>query len=122
MIITKISQTHFNNGLYDLETKSYLKHDLVHFAVDKALGLYNDEDPTTHSEELEKVAGILHAVYDESVTNARILEGADNLFSAFGKERPFYLTDDFVQDIRTTVHTLFHRYAALKTGESMELA
>lgn len=121
MIITKLSHTHFTNGISDFETKSYLKHDLVHFAVDKVLGLYNDDDPTTHSEELEQVAGIMHAVYDTTVDNKRILEGAQNMFSAQGKSTPSYMNDEFIDRVRTHACELLKRYEFLKTGESMEL-
>lgn len=121
MIITKVSQTTFNNGSSDLETKSYLKHDLVHYAVDKVLFIYNDADPTTHTLELEQIAGILHTVYDDTVTNERILEGAENMFSAYGKRTPNYFTYEFINRVRDMAQDLLDRYNRLKTGESMEL-
>lgn len=121
MIITKTSHTHFNNGIRDLETKSYLKHDLVHFVVDKVLGLYNDADPTRHSEELEQIAGIMHAVYDPAVDAVRMLEGAENMFGAQGKSVPLYMTQEFVTEVRALATNLLAKYEHLKTGESMEL-
>jgi hypothetical protein len=121
MIIRKVSQTHFNNGRHDLETKSFLKHDLVHFAVDKVLFIYNDADPNTHTLELEQLAGLLHSVYDETITNERILEGAANLWGAYGKSVPPFLTYEFINRVRDMANELLDRYTHLKTGESMEL-
>jgi hypothetical protein len=122
MILTKVSQTHFNNGQRDLETKSFLKHDLVHYAVDKVLFIYNDADPNTHTLELEQLAGVLHSVYDETVTNERILEGMENMWSAYGKKIPSYVTYEFINRVRDMAQELWERYRTLKTGESMELA
>lgn len=121
MIITKVSQTHFNNGASELETKSYLKHDLVHYAVDKVLFIYNDSDPTTHTLEVEQIAGILHSVYDETVTNEAILDGATNMFSAYGNKVPSYVTYEFINRVREMANDLLERYRNLKTGDSMEL-
>ena len=121
MVITKTSYTHFNNGYSDLETKSYLKHDLVHYAVDKVLFIYNDDDPNTHTMEVEQIAGILHAVYDPTVTNERIMEGAQNMFSAYEKQVPSYFSYEFINRVRDMANDLLDRYRNLKTGESMEL-
>lgn len=121
MVITKTSHTHFNNGYSDLETKSFLKHDLVHYAVDKVLFIYNTDSPTTHTLEVEQIAGILHAVYDRNVTNERILEGAHNMWSAYGKPMPSYFTYEFINRVRGMAVDLLDRYTQLKTGESMEL-
>ena len=121
MILTKVSQTHFNNGRDNLETKSFLKHDLVHYATDKVLFIYNDTDPTTHTMELEQIAGILHAIYDDTVTNERIMEGAENMFGAYGKKVPSYFTYEFINRVRDMATELLERYRNLKTGDSMEL-
>jgi hypothetical protein len=121
MVVTKVSQTHFNNGQRDLETKSFLKHDLVHYAVDKVLFIYNDADPNTHILELEQLAGVLHNVYDPTVTNERIMEGTQNLWGAYGKKVPSYVTYEFINRVRDIAEELLERYKNLKTGESMEL-
>lgn len=121
MVITKVSQTVFSNGQRDLSTKDFLKHDLVHYAVDKALFLYNDADPTTHSLEIERLAGLLHSVYDETVTNESILSGAENMWGAYGEKVPSYLTYEFINRVRDMANDLLDRYCQLKTGDSMEL-
>jgi hypothetical protein len=121
MVVTKISHEFFNNGQGNLETKSFLKHDLVHFAVDKVLGLYNPTDPTTHTPEIEQVAGIMHAVYDSAIPNPRFLEGAQNMFEAQGKEIPAYFNDAFIDAVRKEANGLLRKYESLRTGESMEL-
>lgn len=121
MIITKLSHVQFDNGTSMLETKSFLKHDLIHYAVDKILFIYNADSPTTHTLEVEQIAGILHAVYDRTVTNERILEGAQNMFSAYEKPVPSYFTYEFINRVRDMAADLLDRYAQLKTGESMEL-
>lgn len=121
MIITKVSHTIFNNGKDDLETKSFLKHDLVHYAVDKILGIYDETNPVTHTPEMEQIAGIMHAVYDDTVTNERILEGAENMFSAYGRPVPLYMNDEFINKVREETNILLSRYEFLKTGESLEL-
>lgn len=121
MVITKLSHTHFNNGHSDLETKSFLKHDLVHYAIDKVLFIYNNDDPVSHSLEVEQIAGILHSVYDETITNERILEGAENMFGAYGKPVPQYFTYEFINRVRDRAMDLLDRYIELKKGDSMEL-
>ncbi len=121
MILIKVSHTVFNNGHKDLSTKDFLKHDLVHFAVDKVLGIYDPNDPMKHTPEIEQVAGIMHAVYDETISNARILEGAENMFSAQGRILPSYMTNTFIDEVRKEACGLLKRYQFLKTGESLEL-
>ncbi len=121
MILTKVSQTHFSNGKEILETKSFLKHDLVHYAIDKTLGIYNAEDPTTHTAEIEQLAGIMHSVYDTSIPNSRFIEGAENMFSAHGKDLPVYMNHEFIHAVRDCVNRLLDRYINIKTGESMQL-
>lgn len=121
MILTKVSQTHFSNGKDILETKSFLKHDLVHYGVDKALGIFDEADPVTHTQELEQIAGIMHTVYDEKVTNEQILAGAENMFGAYSKPVPPYLNNEFIDTVREQVNELLTRYEFLKTGESLEL-
>lgn len=121
MIIKKISHDTFNNGYIDLETKSFLKHDLVHYAVDKVLFIYKNDDPTTHTLEIEQIAGLLHSVFDGTVTNERIMEGARNMWGAYGKDVPAYLDYEFVNRVRDMATGLLERYRNLKTGESMEL-
>lgn len=121
MRITKISHTEFDNGQKVLSTKDFLKHDLVHFAVDKALFIYNDESPTTHTLEIERIAGILHSVYDANVSNDDVISGARNMYSAYGEEIPSYLGYEFINRVRELANDLLDRYRNLKTGESMEL-
>lgn len=121
MILTKVSHDVFNNGQKDLETKTFLKHDLVHFAIDQALGLYDAENPTDHSPEIEQIAGIMHSIFDAEIPNARFKEGTDNLFSAYDRKSPAYFTDEFIDSVRTTSLALLKQYDLLKTGESMEL-
>lgn len=122
MILTKISHEIFNNGDQDLETKTFLKHDLVHFAIDQTLGVYDSQYPTIHTAEIEQVAGIMHSVYDTQVSNAQILEGAKNMFSAQGKEVPVYFTDSFIDSVRNISLSLLEKYHHLKTGDSIELS
>jgi hypothetical protein len=122
VIIVKTSHTHFNNGKIDLSSKDFLKHDLLHYVIDKELSLYNDADPTTHSLEIEQLAGVLHTVYDSTISNQRILEGGENLWSAYGKQVPEYFTNEFIASVRENANKLLARYEQMKTGESMELA
>jgi hypothetical protein len=121
MIITKVSQEELNNGQRDLSTKDFLKHDLVHYAIDKVLFMYNDADPTTHTLEIERLAGLLHTVYDDRVTNEAIMEGAHNMWGAYGEKVPSYLTYEFVNRVRGMAGDLLERYKLLRTGEKMEL-
>jgi hypothetical protein len=111
----------FNNGEKDLPTKDFLKHDLVHFAIDKILGTYDAQNPTIHTPEIEQVAGILHTIYDADISNIRIMEGAKNMFEAQGKSIPAYLDSAFIDKVRNEAHQLLRRYEFLKTGESLEL-
>lgn len=121
MQITKISHEEFGNGQKLLSTKDFLKHDLVHYAVDKALFIYNDASPTMHTLDIERVAGLLHSVYDENVSNDEIISGAENMYSAYGEEVPPYLNHEFINRVRNMANNLVDRYKNLRTGESMEL-
>lgn len=121
MIITKVSQAEFDNGQTVLSTKDFLKHDLVHFAVDKVLFIFDDRSTTSHTMEIEQIAGILHSVYDQTITNEEILSSANNMFSAYGQEVPPYFTYEFINRVRGMAHDLLDRYQNLKTRESMEL-
>lgn len=116
----KISHELFNNGFKDLSTKDFLKHDVVHFYIDKELGIEN-ENPMEHGMEIEAVAGIMHTVYDPAITNDQILEGAKNLFSAQGKDVPPYITDYFIDQIRVSSNQFLEKYKYIKTGESIVL-
>ena len=121
MIFTKVSHDTFNNSMRDLSTKDFLKHDIIHFTVDKVLFMFDADNPTSHSLEIERVAGLLHGVYDTSVTNEEILKGAQNLWGAYGEEVPSYFTYEFINRVRQMAHDLLEEYRNLKTGESMEL-
>jgi hypothetical protein len=121
MIISKVSHEEFNNGQRNLSTKDFLKHDLVHYAIDKVLFLYNDANPTTHTLEIERLAGLLHTVYDDTVTNEAIMEGAANMWGAYGDKVPGYLSYEFINRVRDMAEDLLQRYRQLKTGEAMEL-
>lgn len=121
MIFTKVSHDVFNNGVRDLSTKDFLKHDIIHYAVDKVLFMFDAGNPTSHSLEIERVAGFLHGVYDTSVTNEEILKGAQNLWSAYGEDVPPYFTYEFINRVRQMAYDILEQYRNLRTGESMEL-
>lgn len=146
---TKISPTH-HRLLYEtasgktestfLETKSFLLHDFLHFAVETeaklissfygslATGASYDElndrkNPYPGKEKLntERVIGPLTSVIKGNSTPKQCLEGIVALFEAYHEPVPEYISETFIIAIKHTMRKLMGEWNKKSFGESMEL-
>src|SRR5262245_15840747 len=105
----------------ELDTRTTLTHDLIHFAVEREAGLQesfygllsqgvtlaslNDrsmmtrptgEPPESELDRTEMIVGPMTSVVRGKATPAELLAGFDNLLGAYGMERPPWLDHAFI--------------------------
>jgi len=149
--ITKISPTHHaftytrpggKKERVELETKAFLFHDLLHFAVETEAGLRQSfygllstresyqalsepvvENSDARSEVLmtERVVGALTGVIKAHITPAQFLVGMKNLLDAHGEDMPGWLTEDFVVRVEERMRRLLGEWNATPFGQSLNL-
>jgi hypothetical protein len=127
-----------------LESKSYLRHDLMHYCVEKHAGLAHsffgsvaagkDFDELRQSEEQEGQDGVGEASMTERIvarlqsshheeafhadqTFARIMDS----FALQDAAPPAYFTESFVSTAVSEFRYLLKRWNSMKTGETLEL-
>lgn len=150
--ITKISPTRhrFSYRLHDgaeeisreLETKSYLTHDFLHFCIESeaktdkgffgslARGETYDElitkmDPLYGDIDARVIEGIVGAL--SSITKGRVdpqasIRYLENVFNSSGTKRPTFLTEEFIVNVRERYRKLIGEWNSKKFGETLELA
>ncbi len=153
IIFTKISPTHHSLELLrddgsceytEIETKTFMPHDLIHYAFESEAGLQNsfwgllDKDKTlaelndkqfltdliqSNSEiaQTEMITGILHGLAKGEATVEQTMAGVENAFSAKSIPVPDYLTRDFLTKLKERFRQLLGKWSAMKKGEKMEL-
>jgi hypothetical protein len=153
IVMKKVSPTHhaftmvFEGGgkeTVELETKTYLYHDLLHFAVESEAGLsdsfygrllkgyrYDElslpEMPTLASggdhEGLmtERIVGLMTGVLRHDSGPEEAMHGLDNLLSASGDNIPVWFTADFVLKVKERMRKLEGEWKGTPFGESMTL-
>jgi len=122
----------------ELETKSCLYHDLLHFAVETEAGLrqsfygllaggarYADltMDGTANAEIVatERIIGGLTGALRNDVEPARFLAMLAGWFAAHGETVPAWCTADCVVRVRERMRRLEGEWRALPFGQTMEL-
>lgn len=119
----------------ELETRSFLLHDLVHFSVESAAGLKGGfygqlargagyEDPATPGEgmQVEMVVAPLQGATRGEVEPEAFVAGLRAHFSAVGHEAPAWLTPDMIERALEILRGLRGRWRATPFGEAMELS
>jgi hypothetical protein len=148
--LTRISPTHHRFAYtrpdgsgeeLEFETKSFLFHDLLHFAVETEAGLKNSfygkllkgelyaklmEEPprledTQEIAHTERIVGGLTSVIKQGKDASAFISTMQNLFSAYGEELPGYLTETFIQNVQERMRRLQGEWQALPFGETMEI-
>src|SRR5262245_29220945 len=131
--LTRISPTHHRlayarpdgtGETIQLETKSCLVHDLIHFAVESEAGLMKSFyghlarassyaelgalDPSFRDEigVTERIVGSLSGVIKSNVDPHAFLTVMKNMFDAFGESPPAWLTADFVLRVKERMRRL----------------
>lgn len=122
-----------------LESKSYLRHDFMHYLVEKKAGLQNsfygsvlsgkdfedlrmDDMPFEGEGAItEMVVAPLQSTHKGDVSAAELQRGITAGLQSRGFAPPAYLSEKFIEDIQKEFRFLLKRWDALKTGESLEL-
>ena len=119
----------------DCETRSYLLHDLTHFALETAGGLSTgffgllaqgrtlSEVADMHPEalEIEQAVGALHGLAKGKSDARQVLSGLENLRGAQGLPMPAWLTEQVIKQAAEHLRRLTGHWASLKPGEYLEL-
>jgi hypothetical protein len=122
----------------ECETRSYLVHDFLHFAVESAAGIahgfwgslaagrslaeLNDRTApmSPAMAPVERLVGALSSVMGDTPAHelaARIVEYEQQL----GGEPPAWLTPAFIDDVRERMRRLLGQWRATRFGDAMEL-
>lgn len=127
-----------------LETKTYLFHDLLHFAVESEAGITNSfygrlakgeryEELTlpemsvvshgSDSEALmtERIVGVLTGVLKRNASGSQALLGLQNLLSASGETVPQWFTPTFVEQVKERMRKLEGEWKGIAFGETMTI-
>lgn len=128
----------------DLETRNFLLHDLIHFAVESQGRFKNsfyallergetyeslgDADITDGShpggDEIlmtERVVGAFTGVAKGTATPEQVLAGIRNLLDAWEEPMPKWLTLEFAEQVAERLRQLQGEWKATPFGETMEL-
>lgn len=151
--LKKVSPTHhaftllFAGGgkeTIQLETKTYLYHDMLHFAIESEAKLIDafygrlargyryeelalPEMPVAKnggdSEGLmvERVVGLMTGVLKHGASSEAAISGLHNLLSASGEEVPPWFTESFIEKITERMRTLMGEWNGTPFGETMTL-
>ena len=151
--LKKVSLTHhaftllFDGGgkeTIQLETKTYLYHDLLHFAVESEAKLtdsfygrllkgYRYEDlalpemavlASAGEHEVlstERVVGVMTGVLKSGATPEQAVGALNNLLGASGDEMPNWFTPEFVTSVQERMRQLLGEWNGTPLGETMTL-
>ncbi len=149
--VTKISPTHHTfeyrradgtGESLELETKTFLFHDFLHFAVETEASLKNSfygllfakesyallsapmpENNFSNSEVAmtERVVGALTGVIKANATPEQFLAGMKNLLDAYGELMPEWLTKDFVLRVQAHMRNILGEWNATAFGKALQL-
>jgi hypothetical protein len=143
--LTRISPTHHrfeairadgSEERLELETRSYLLHDLSHFALELAArrqdgffgllalgGAYAPTAETWSGEagRIEKVVAILQGAYKAGLNEADFRGRVHGAFEALDEHPPAWLTEQVALDAFETLRSFVGRWKATPFGDAMEL-
>lgn len=148
--LTKISPTHHhfaytrvdNTGeILELETKTFLFHDLLHFAVETEArlansfygtlaknGVYADFKNENQNMDIsgeagmtEKIVGSLTGTLKNNLSPQEFLSSMKNWLDATGEQTPPWLTEDFVLRIQERMRKLLGQWNGTPFGKTMKL-
>lgn len=124
----------------ELETKSILMHDLLHFAVESEAGLTasfygslaksgpKSVKPLAAPASLvgetlatERIIGVLTGSIKADAAAAVAIRGAATLYRAYGEAPPRWFTEEFVGRAQERLRRLLGEWRALPYGATMEL-
>lgn len=132
-----------------LETRSYLRHDLMHYIVEKAAGLRSsfygsveagkgfgvmrpgeridalDRTQMTAAEEgglTEMVVATIQGAHREDFDADEVIEKLPEYLSVQGFDMPKYLTREFIDAVAKEFRFLLRRYESMPTGQSLTLS
>jgi hypothetical protein len=130
-----------------LETRSYLRHDLMHYVVEKEAGLAGSFygaiekgkgfDETRPGERIdamnremaivgeggltEMVVATLQGAHREDFDAGAIMSGLPEYLKVQGFDMPPYLTRSFIEKVAKEFRFLLRRYESMPTGQAMAL-
>jgi len=125
-----------------LDTKSYLLHDLIHFAIERRARLefsfygllahsgdYESlSDVDLHEESFggelgmtERIVGGLTPVIRGNVTPEQFLAGARNLIEAYQKKLPQWLDQGFIADVEEDLRRIIGEWSEIVFGDTLIL-
>ena len=148
--LTRVSTTHHRFAYtrtdgtgedIELETKTYLKHDLTHCVLESEAGLKDGffgllaqgstlkdvadisegNFPTKEALDIERVVGPLSYFVESDQAPEELLDGLKNLFSAHDDPLPEWLTKETILAAKDRYRELNGKWNALPFGETVEL-
>jgi hypothetical protein len=127
----------------ECETRSYLVHDLLHYAVEgearlhggfwgnlaagKTLAQMNDRsgagmaDAAGEMAAIERIVGAMHLT-TKGRTSGEIVGGVRRYYESIGEEAPAWLTEALVDAVQARMRQLQGQWRATPRGERMELS
>ena len=128
----------------DLETKTFLFHDLLHFAVESEAFLADsfygkllkgesyrslserkmEATALTEGKEImmtERVVGVMTGVLQSDASPEAAISGLRNLLSASGERFPVWFTEDFVIRVKERMSVLWGEWNGTPLRETMTL-
>ena len=144
----EITRSDGSQDSVDLESKTFIVHDFLHYAIESTAGLtqsfwgqlsrgktFDDmaqmgrDNPveqmvqhiTTEDAETEAVVGIMTGIVQTNSSAESAIAGIDNLFSAQNRALPEWLTSEFITTIKEKMRRLLGEWKALPYNETMEI-
>lgn len=124
----------------ELVTRSFLFHDLLHFALESEAGLKSsfygrlaagaavhaaeaDGTPILTDEALltERLVGVLTGTLKGEASGEAAVEGAARILATFDQTPPDWFTPAFVARVRERMRVLIGRWKATRFGNAMQL-
>jgi len=150
LTLTRVSPTHHRleyvradgtGEAADIESKNFLFHDFVHFALETEahldggfFGLLShghtyaelsaktpSEHETTEATLAERAVGIMTGVIKKTATPEEAMAAFKNLQDAYGKEVPAWFTTQLIEKVLERHRKLLGHWNAMRFGETLEL-
>lgn len=148
--LTRVSPTHHRleyvrdegtGESADIETKSFLFHDFVHFALETEAHLsggffglldrghtyaeLSGKTSSTHETEeamlVEQAAGMMTGVIKKMATPEDAIAAFKNLQDGYGKAMPYWLSSDLIKRVVERHRKLLGHWNSMRFGETLEL-
>ena len=125
----------------ELESKTFLMHDFVHYCVEKEAGLtdgffgllekgctyeslsYKDkEHPDCKvTEDIERVTGVMTGVVKGDATVSQTKDIFQNMYNAYNTPQPSWINESNLTNAHERYKRLMGEWNSLKFGETLEL-